>query len=72
MNTTDGETMDRLRIELFNLVQQIVTTGMILHGGKSILATKALQRHYRELIMFNSNGLNDTIKGLFKASFLHT
>jgi hypothetical protein len=29
-----------------------------------------LQRYYRELIMFNSNGLNDAIKGRFKAAYL--
>jgi hypothetical protein len=72
MGTDDGERMDELRIELFNLVQQIVTTGIVLYGGKSILAEKALQRYYRELIMFNSNGLNDTIKGLFKKSFMQS
>ena len=70
METSDGERMDRLRIELFTLVQQIVTTGMVQKGGGSILAGERLQRYYRELILFNSNGLNDTIKGLFKEAFL--
>ena len=70
MATDDGGTMDRLRITLFALVQEIVTTGMILRGGSSILADRRLQRYYRELILFNSNGLNDTIKGLFRAAFL--
>ncbi len=70
MATDDGETMDRLRITLFALVREIVTTGMILRGGSSILSERRLQRYYRELILFNSNGLNDTIKGLFKAAFL--
>jgi hypothetical protein len=70
METQNGETMDRLRIELFKLVQDIITTGMILVGGKSVLSTETLQRYYRELIMFNSNGLNGTIKGLFKEKFL--
>jgi len=70
LGTADGETMERLRIELFNLVQQIVTTGMVLYGGRSILENETLQRYYRELIMFNSNGLNHVIKGLFKEVFL--
>ena len=66
---TDGEEMDRLRIELFYLVQNMITTGMVLNGGKSILAEENLQRYYRELIMFNSNGLNAGIKSLFKEKF---
>ncbi|MFT7860014.1 MAG: hypothetical protein ABXS93_03660 [Sulfurimonas sp.] len=70
MSTNNGEVMDTLRIELFALVQDIITTGMVLVGGKSVLATETLQRYYRELIMFNSNGLNNTIKGLFKEKFL--
>ena len=72
MATNDGELMDRLRIKLFTVVQEIITTGMILAGGKSVLANQTLQRYYRELIMFNSNGLNDKIKGLFKERFLNT
>lgn len=70
MQTNDGLVMDRLRIDLFTLIQSIITTGMIVKGGSSILATETLQRYYRELIMFNANGLNDTIKGLFKDHFL--
>ncbi|MFT7880753.1 MAG: hypothetical protein ABXS91_10215 [Sulfurimonas sp.] len=72
METQNGDIMDRLRIELFKLVQDIITTGMVLVGGKSVLATEMLQRYYRELIMFNSNGLNGTIKGLFKEKFLNS
>jgi hypothetical protein len=72
METHLGDVMDALRIELFKLVQDIITTGMILAGGRSVLATETLQRYYRELIMFNSNGLNDTIKGLFKEKFLNS
>ncbi len=68
--TSDGAEMDRLRVELFTLIQRVVTTGMVLYGGKSILIEEKLQRYYRELIMFNSNGLNNTIKGLFKEEFL--
>lgn len=71
MSTNNGDVMDKLRIELFELVQDIITTGIILVGGKSVLATETLQRYYRELIMFNSNGLNNTIKGLFKEKFLN-
>jgi hypothetical protein len=69
--TNDGEVMDKLRIELFTLLQSIITTGMVLYGGKSILIEEKMQRYYRELIMFNSNGLNNTIKGLFKEEFLN-
>jgi len=67
--TSDGELMDRLRVELFTLLQTVITTGMVLYGGKSILIEEKMQRYYRELIMFNSNGLNNTIKGLFKDEF---
>lgn len=67
--TSDGELMDRLRVELFTLLQTLITTGMVLYGGKSILIEEKMQRYYRELIMFNSNGLNNTIKGLFKDEF---
>jgi hypothetical protein len=70
LTTVDGTRMDELRIELFELVQKIITTGMVLHGGKSMLSSKRLQQYYRELIMFNSNGLNVSIKELFKRSFL--
>jgi hypothetical protein len=69
LNTEDGAVMDALRIKLFMLIQKIITTGMVLYGGKSILIEEKMQRYYRELIMFNSNGLNSTIKGLFKEEF---
>ena len=69
MASNDAKAMDKIRISLFKLVQDIISIGMILSGGSSILADKHLQRYYRELIMFNSNGLNDGIKGLFKESF---
>ena len=65
LKTNDSMELDQLRIELFKTAQDIITTAMIAHGGKSILAQKDLQRYYRELIMFNSNGLNDIIKDLF-------
>jgi len=68
--TNDGEEMDRIRIELFTFIQKITTTGMVLYGGKSILIEEKMQRYYRELIMFNSNGLNNTIKELFKEAFI--
>lgn len=65
LRESNGSELDNLRIELFKVVQDIITTGMILNGGKSILLEHNLQRYYRELIMFNSNGLNQTIKNLF-------
>lgn len=63
--STDGTELDKLRVELFNLVQKIISTAMFERGGKSILLEKQLQRKYRELLMFNSNGLNTKIKQLF-------
>jgi hypothetical protein len=66
----EAEQMEKLRVELFLLVQKIVTTAMVLEGGKSILTQETLQRYYRELIMFNANGLNRTIKGYFRESVL--
>ncbi len=70
MNASSGQRMDELRIELFELVLKMIATGMVLYGGRSILTTPRLQQYYRELIMFNSNGLNNEIKDLFKSSFL--
>jgi len=69
INSTDIDKLDNLRVELFILSQNIVTTAMILNGGKSILQDSYFQRLYRELIMFNSNGLNDTLKSIFKNKF---
>ena len=34
----DPDNMDYLRVKLFELVQNIITTAMILNGGKSILS----------------------------------
>ncbi|WP_345973391.1 hypothetical protein [Sulfurimonas diazotrophicus] len=70
LDSKDGAELDTLRVELFELVQRIVTTGMILKGGSSVLATERLQRYYRELVMFNANGLNTTLKNLYKQAFL--
>lgn len=70
ISSHDGKKLDELRIILFNLVQKIVTMGMIKNGGKSILIEQNLQRYYRELIMFNSNGLNKDIKELFLNDFI--
>jgi hypothetical protein len=70
MNSFDTQELDNLRVELFQLVQNIVTTAMVLNGGKSILSSQDFQRYYRELIMFNSNGLNNTLKDIFKSRFL--
>lgn len=72
INSTDINELDTLRIELFNMVLNTVTTGMILNGGSSILSENPLQRIYRELIMFNSNGLNKTLKSIFKEKFLRS
>ena len=66
MKEKEANEMERLRVELFFLVQKIITTAMVLDGGKSILIEEKLQRYYRELIMFNANGLNGTIKEYFK------
>jgi len=68
-NSNDIDELDNLRVELFILSQSIVTTAMVLNGGKSILLESYFQRLYRELIMFNSNGLNNTLKGIFKDRF---
>lgn len=70
IESNKGKELDELRIILFNLVQKIVTIGMIKNGGKSILIEQNLQRYYRELIMFNSNGLNQDIKELFLNDFV--
>jgi hypothetical protein len=66
LESNDIDELDSLRIELFNIVHQGITTGMILNGGSSILMSEPLQRLYKELIMFNSNGLNGKLKELFK------
>lgn len=72
LTSKDGETLDDLRVTLFTLVQQIVTTGMTLRGGRSVLTTEPLQRYYRELMMFNANGLNLEMKQRYKKAFLKT
>lgn len=69
LESNNGEELDNLRVELFSLAQNIITTGMILNGGKSVLHDTHLQRYYKELIMFNSNGLNQTIKNIFLNKF---
>lgn len=70
MDCHTPDQLDALRVELFILVQDIVTTAMILIGGRFILNTEILQRIYRELMMFSANGLNSTLKELFKERFL--
>ncbi|WP_044415752.1 hypothetical protein [Halarcobacter anaerophilus] len=65
LNSTDPDELDKIRVRLFNLLQKIITLSMIVDGGKSILKSKTLQRYYRELVMFNANGLNDKLKNLF-------
>jgi hypothetical protein len=69
-NSTNTDGLDTLRVELFQLAQNIITTAMTLQGGISILSHDDFQRYYRELIMFNSNGLNSTLKDIFKEKFL--
>ena len=70
LKTNEVTDMDNLRVQLFELVQKIITTAMILNGGKSILRTQNIQRFYREIIMFNANGLNNDLKNITKGNFL--
>lgn len=70
LNTHDGAVLDKERIILFEKVQRIITTAMIQHGGKSNLSSSEYQRLYRELMLFNANGLNHAIKGLFRKEFI--
>ncbi len=70
LSCNNGEVLDKLRVELFYVVLDIITLAMINYGGKSVLLEKNLQRYYRELIMFNSNGLNTKIKALFSKKSL--
>lgn len=65
-----GQELDILRVELFDLVQDIITTAMVLNGGKSILNDSNLQRYYQELIMFNANGLNKNVKNICLKEFM--
>lgn len=69
--STEPYELDLLRVELFRLAQDIVTTAMTLIGGKSVFTSENLQRAYRELIMFNSNGLNSTLKDIFTTNFIN-
>ena len=70
LNTNDIAKLDSLRVELFTFVQESITTAMVQIGGRSILLDQTLQRGYRELIMFNSNGLNMGLKDLFEEQFI--
>jgi hypothetical protein len=72
INETYPDRLDMLRVELFTFVQSSITTTMIQIGGSSILSEQTLQRGYRELMMFNSNGLNTTLKELFKTHYFDT
>jgi len=62
---TDAKELSILRVELFLFVQELITTAMVLNGGKSIFAHSTFQRYYREIIMFNTNGLNQNLKDIF-------
>jgi hypothetical protein len=66
MTSLDMDEMDNLRVKLFNQVQNIITISIVLKGGSSILNSDELQILYKELIMFNCNGLNKKIKDKFK------
>lgn len=68
-NSKDGEELDKIRIKLFKFTQDTITLGMVQKGGISVLSNENLQRFYRELIMFNSNGLNSKIKTHFLENF---
>lgn len=70
LSTTDGETLDRLRNDLFAVVQHVITAGMVQEGGKSVLMDRTLQRYCREIIMFNANGLNAALKARHRDMFL--
>lgn len=71
LNVENQNKLDELRVELFLEAQKIITISMIKNGGISVLKDKKLQQFYRELIMFNSNGLNSNMKELFKQSYLN-
>lgn len=70
MQSTNPAELDDIRINLFLLTQQIITTAMVLQGGSCILSSQPLQRVYKELIMFNANGLNNALKQRFKTAFI--
>lgn len=68
--SNDPFILDNLRVKLFLSVQSIITTAMVIKGGSSVLLNNNLQRLYKEVMMFNSNGLNDVLKELFKKRYL--
>jgi hypothetical protein len=70
MSSNSPKYMDHLRIELFDLVQKVITTAMVVKGGSSILSSSDFQRYYKELIMFNSNGLNQALKDMLKSKLV--
>lgn len=70
MNSNSPKYMDHLRVELFDLVQKVITTAMVVKGGSSILSSSGFQRYYKELIMFNSNGLNQALKDMLKSKLV--
>ncbi len=70
MSSNSPKYMDHLRVELFDLVQKIITTAMVVKGGSSILSSSNFQRYYKELIMFNSNGLNQALKDMLKSKLV--
>jgi len=70
LSCNNPEQLDKIRVELFILLQNMITLSMIVDGGKAILKNRTLQRYYREIIMFNANGLNQKLKNLFLEDIL--
>ena len=69
MNSHDGYTLDNLRIELFSYALDVAKLALTLSGGRALLLSSPIQRVYREILMFNANGLNKNLKDLFLKKF---
>jgi len=69
LNCKDAKELSVLRVELFLFLQALITTALVLNGGKSILNSSFFQLYYREIIMFNTNGLNQNLKDIFVEEF---
>lgn len=70
LNSKDPDEMDILRVELSSFVSNLITTAMIMNGGTSVLSSIDFQRYYKEIMMFNANGLNKKLKEMTKEKFL--
>jgi len=66
----EASTLLELRQQLFFFAQQLITTAMVQQGGAASLADASLQRLYRELMLFNANGLNADMKAQNRRAFL--